>query len=149
QYTAEKPVDPLAVHVYGFAPADAATARVSETSLYEDDGVSNDYRQGAFQRTSLRLRQTPRTATVAIDTESGKGTFHLRPRNYRLYFHGLTKTASVKIDGKAIPQARTLRSVNNGSKPSWSVDTATGEISVFVPRTERRAVTVEVSLPEG
>src|SRR5262249_45505160 len=59
QYTAEKPVDPLTVHVYSFAAEDTAEdAQTGEFELYEDDGRSNDYQNGKFQRTHLRFEQS-------------------------------------------------------------------------------------------
>jgi hypothetical protein len=151
QHAAEKAVDPLSVHVYGFAPDDTIAARTSEASLYEDDGLSNDYQLGKFQRTSLSYRQTHGTATLAIDTKSGDGAFRSQPRNYRMRFHGLSKPEHVRLDGKVIPQAGASRSRSAGgkdSKASWSADATTGEISVFIPRSVRRAFTVELTIPE-
>ena len=91
QYTGEKPVDPLSVQVYGFAPEELADGeRMSEFSLYEDDGISTAYQNGEFQRTHLRFRQSRDAARFAMKAESGDGYYWSLPeRAYRLQFHGL------------------------------------------------------------
>jgi alpha-glucosidase len=149
QHTSEKPVDPLSVHVYGFAPEDSVAARSSEASLYEDDGLSNKYQHGEFARTHLRYRQTRATATFKLDTATGDGKFRSAARNYRVHFHGLAKPVRVRLDGQDIPQAGASRPRGAGSKASWSADAATGEISIVIPPAEHRAVTVELDMPQG
>jgi len=146
QYSSEKPVDPLSVHVYGFAASELADkARTSESSLYEDDGLSNQYQRGAFQRTSLRYRQTRDLAKFELATASGDSKYSTVPRNYQLHFHGLPRPASVRLDGKDIPHAD--RNFSR-ARASWSANEATGEISIFIPRSARRAFTVEFSAPQ-
>ena len=146
QYSSEKPVDPLSVHVYGFAASElAGEARISESSLYEDDGLSNHYQRGAFQRTSLRYRQTRDLVQFGLVTASGDGKYSTVPRNYQLHFHGLPKPASVRLDGKDIPPAG--RNFSR-TRASWSANEATGEVSIFIPRSARRAFTVEFSTPQ-
>jgi len=56
QYTGEKPADPITLLVY--AGRDAAF------TLYEDDGVSNGYEQGAFATIPLRWQDATRTLTI-------------------------------------------------------------------------------------
>ena len=145
QHSAAKPVDPLSVHVYGFALADsAAAAKASEAWLYEDDGLSNNYLRGAFQRTAMRYRQTREAATLEVSTASGDGNYHAPTRNYRLQFHGLKKPASVILDGKELPFAKGKAARESAS---WSADETTGDISVVVPRSKHRAFTIELLAP--
>jgi alpha-D-xyloside xylohydrolase len=56
QYTDEKPPDPITLYVY--AGSDGAF------TLYEDDGVSNDYEKGAFATIPLRWQDATRTLTI-------------------------------------------------------------------------------------
>src|SRR5262249_32783042 len=145
QHSAAKPVDPLSVHVYGFALADsAAAAKASEAWLYEDDGLSNNYLRGAFQRTGMRYRQTREAAALEVSTASGDGNYHAPARNYRLQFHGLKKPASVILDGKELPFAKGKAARESAS---WSADETTGDISVVVPRSKQRAFTIELLAP--
>ena len=56
QYTDEKPADPITLFVY--AGSDGAF------TLYEDDGVSNDYEKGAFATIPIRWHDASRTLTI-------------------------------------------------------------------------------------
>lgn len=66
--TTEKPVDPLTLTVY---PDDAGSA---EGTLYEDDGISFDYENGAYRRTNITVKGA--AANVQI-----KGTYKVPPRS--------------------------------------------------------------------
>jgi len=72
QYTGQKPVDPLSVHVYGFAPLDlAGERRIGASSLYEDDGLSLGYRDGDYAEVDIEVRTT--AAKIAISArKSGR-----------------------------------------------------------------------------
>ena len=48
-YVGEKPSDPITFSIY---PDDNGSA---STTLYEDDGLSPAYKQGAFRRTSVNV----------------------------------------------------------------------------------------------
>jgi alpha-D-xyloside xylohydrolase len=76
QYTDEKPADPLTLWVY--TGADAAL------ELYEDDGVSYAYEQGAFSTISLRWEEASRTLTLGERTGSFPGL--PRSREVRVVF---------------------------------------------------------------
>jgi alpha-D-xyloside xylohydrolase len=56
QYTAEKPADPILLHVY--AGEDGAF------TLYEDDGLTYGYEKGAFARIPIRWNDARRTLTI-------------------------------------------------------------------------------------
>jgi alpha-D-xyloside xylohydrolase len=56
KYTGEKAADPITLYVY--AGADGAF------TLYEDDGVSNDYEKGKYSRIALRWRDAARTLVI-------------------------------------------------------------------------------------
>jgi len=75
QYTAEKPADPITLHVYGGADG--------SFTLYEDDGVSRQYLNGAFARIPIRYDDARRTLTLGARQGSfvgmaGRRTFHIR-----------------------------------------------------------------------
>jgi alpha-glucosidase len=142
QYTGQKPVDPLFVHVYGFAAIDLASkTRTSAFSLYEDDGVSIAYQKGEFQRTYLRFRQTCEAVRFDVASESGDGAFQgVSRRGYRLQFHGIEGAVNfVRLDGKEIPWAAEI----DGSQAAWSKNEWAGDISVFIPPSAPRAFSVE------
>jgi alpha-D-xyloside xylohydrolase len=75
QHTAEKPADPITIHVY--------TGADGSFSLYEDDGVSRQYLNGAFARIPISYDDASGTLTLGAREGSFPGmlqdrTFHIR-----------------------------------------------------------------------
>jgi alpha-glucosidase len=64
-YIGEKPGDPLTFDVYMDEKGRAAT------TLYEDDGNSPAYKQGAFRRTNVRVAQMGRIWRINLDAPDG------------------------------------------------------------------------------
>ncbi len=146
QYTSEKPVDPLSVYIYSFAKEDLGTeARSSEFALYEDDGISNAYQRGAFERIYLRFQQARSTARFEVRAISGDGKYQsISAHSYRLHFRGLQSLPQrVLVDGKAIPQAKTENL--SGGVASWVADSGTGEVLVSIPQSANRSFDLELS----
>jgi alpha-glucosidase (family GH31 glycosyl hydrolase) len=142
QHTSERPIDPLSIHVYGFAEEDLASKTwSSESSLYEDDGVSNDYKAGKYQRTGMNFHHSQGEAVLNVRPLAAQDKFATLPRAYNLHFHGFSSPIAVLLDGQDIPRADA-----GGRKPSWSVTEATGEILVSIPRDERRSFDVHLKI---
>lgn len=80
QYSEEKPADPIRLFVY--------TGRDGAFTLYEDDGVSYAYEQGAFSRIPLRWNEQSRTLTIGARTGEYPGM--LKERTFEI----------VRVDGK-------------------------------------------------
>jgi alpha-glucosidase len=140
QHTGEKPVDPLSVNVYGFSASDMVDGeRTNEFALYEDDGTSNDYQNGKFQRTALRLHQTLEGVRFDVVGTSGDAQFRaVAERAYRFTFRGvLGAVTSVQLDGKDIPQG-----APQDRRATWSIDEASGAVLVSVPRTAKRSFAI-------
>src|SRR5262249_18554099 len=127
QYTAEKPVDPLTVHIYSFAAEDMTTEpHSSEFELYEDDGRSNDYHNSKFPRPRLRFQQAGSAIRFEMTAESGDGQYWAVPaRAYPLRFHGVhTPPKGVALDGEEIPRAEAASPTGASSGASWRADEA-------------------------
>lgn len=76
QHTGQMAGQPLEVHVY--------PAASSESMLYEDDGATLAYRQGAFMQ--RRFRQTRnQNMSVTIDVDSPEGRFRPAGRDLELW----------------------------------------------------------------
>jgi alpha-glucosidase len=73
-YTGEKPQDPITFNIY---PDDKGSASVA---LYEDDGVSNTYRNGAFRRTLINVSRAGLSYTVNISAPYGR--YNPGPRKF-------------------------------------------------------------------
>jgi alpha-D-xyloside xylohydrolase len=74
QYVAEKPADPITLHVY--AGADGAF------TLYEDQGLTYDYRKGELSE--IPLRWTEATRTLSIGARQGAFPGMLTTRTFQV-----------------------------------------------------------------
>ena len=86
-YVGEKPQDPVTFNIY---PDDQGAAA---TTLYEDDGVSNAYRQGAFRRTTVNARRVG--AGYVVSKSAPQGT--CQTGNRRLSFIIKSATGASRV----------------------------------------------------
>jgi alpha-glucosidase len=64
-YIGEKPAEPITFNIY---PDDSGSAT---GKLYEDDGLSPAYKNGAFRRTAVSARRGPRGFVVSVGAAEG------------------------------------------------------------------------------
>jgi len=90
QYALERAVDTLELHVYDGG---------SDTSeLYEDDGASFAYRQGARRLTRMVTRSTGEALELSL---TRTGTFAAAASRFRIVIHGLAgPPRSGAVDGR-------------------------------------------------
>ena len=69
QYTSQKPWDNIILDIY---PDDDI---VAEASLYEDDGMSKEYQDGAFRKTSFTAAVDKKERKVSIDIHAADGDY--------------------------------------------------------------------------
>ena len=82
QYSSEYPWDKIIVDA--FIPADdMKTTRI----LYEDDGISPAYQQGAFCKTEVTQSRTGNNIELIIDTMKGSYEGELTERDWVIRFH--------------------------------------------------------------
>ena len=105
-YVGEKPSDPLRFEIYPDARGEAAT------SLYEDDGLTEAYRQGSFRQTGLSYRHT--LAGDQIDVGAAKGSFRPAPRDWVFTVRAAPTVRKLTIDGKRQRSAATVRIAGDG-----------------------------------
>jgi alpha-glucosidase len=105
-YVGEKPVAPLQFEIYPDARGEAATA------LYEDDGLTETYRQGNFRQITLSYRHTP--TVDRIDLSAPRGQFRVTPRDLLLTVRPAATVRKVAIDGKPQGTAATVRIADDG-----------------------------------
>ena len=86
------PADPITFNIY---PDEAGSA---STKLYEDDGLTPEYKNGAFRRTSLTARRSPGGLVVSIG--AAEGTYNPGPRKFNFVFLGQS-LKTVVDNGKA------------------------------------------------
>ena len=90
QYTAEKPADPVTLHVY--------TGADGSFSLYEDDGVSRQYLNGAFAR--IPMRYDERTGTLTIGAREGGFPGMLQSRTFNIRWVTPKRARGFEADAK-------------------------------------------------
>jgi hypothetical protein len=94
----DKPKDPVTIDVYPFGK--------SSFNLYEDDGVTQEYRKGAFARTLIEVEapkslDAPKTQiTVKVGAAKGKYKDMPASRSYIVDVHIPARPASVKLAEK-------------------------------------------------
>jgi hypothetical protein len=146
QYTAEHPADPLTLAFY--IPA-GESAGVS--TLYEDDGATNDYKNGAFCLTRYQYGWDA-PGNLIITLEAPQGTYRPQRRQLWLEVH-LPLAASqrqpavqrVLLNGAALPERGA-----SDTLPGWSARATRSEVIVTIQLEETwEERTVEVRLGAG
>ncbi|MDX6405564.1 MAG: alpha-glucosidase [Blastocatellia bacterium] len=95
-YVGEKPFDPITFAIYPDANGAAATA------LYEDDGLSPAYKQGAFRRTSITVKRANSGYVVSVRAPEGQYNPGARKFSFVIKAAGLNpKAVTIADDGKA------------------------------------------------
>jgi alpha-glucosidase len=138
-YTGEKPVDPLIVNVWPLAPGQS-----SSYSLYEDNGVAEQYQHGVYAHTPIRATQTEDILRVEIGPAQGSFPGMLKTRGYTLQLPADWPPASVLVDGVAVKQAGPT------GKGGWSFEgnTLTTIVPVVSRSTETKVV-IEIKRASG
>ncbi len=93
-YVGEKPWNPVRFEVYPDANGAAAG------SLYEDDGVSPAYRDGACRRTAVSFATSPGGARLTLAAPAGR--YQPPARDFEFIVHAVAAT-TVSRDGKPFP----------------------------------------------
>lgn len=91
-YTDEKPLDPLTLWVY---PQSNGTF-----SLYEDDGISLDHKNGSFAITPMSVEVQDDRISLHLGEKMGEYENEISERECRVVMKGIERPQSVKADGK-------------------------------------------------
>ena len=105
-YVGEKPADPMTFVIYPDESGQAATA------LYEDDGVSPAYKQGAFRRTPVSVSKSGNGFQIEVGAR--EGSYNPKPRNLIFVVKSMSAPRQVLVDGKPLAAAGA-----NESKSGW------------------------------
>jgi alpha-glucosidase (family GH31 glycosyl hydrolase) len=130
-YSDQRPLDTLIVDVYG--PSSA------KFQLYEDDGVSLDYRTGKSAWTPLEFKKGPgQSNELTIGPTKGTYTGQVKTRAYELRFHGLSEPHSVAADQRAL-------SMGAKAQERYSWDATKSVLTVFLRSSDiRKQVSVVI-----
>jgi len=116
-YIGEKPANPITFTVY---PDEKGAA---STSLYEDDGTSPAYKQGAIRRTVVDY--TSGNGTAAIRVLSPEGSYRTEPRRFVFEIKTAFRPAAVTVKGKPLAMNRA-----GVTSDGWSLEKGAVQIRV-------------------
>ena len=94
-YVGEKRVDPITFAIY---PDHKGSASMT---LYEDDGLSPAYEQGAFRRTTFQAKRVANGYVVSMNAPQGQYNPGARRFSFVIKPEGVSKVVTVSDDGKA------------------------------------------------
>jgi alpha-glucosidase len=126
-YVGEKVPEPSFV-IYPDDKGEAAT------SLYEDDGLSPEYTNGVYRRTSLRF--SGKQTQIQISVSAPQGTFRPQPRTASFIISTPLSPGRVLLDGQTVPRAA-------GDGKGWSKNDGTLIIRIL---DDGRAHKIEIEL---
>jgi alpha-glucosidase len=131
QHTGMMSGQPL--HVYSYpAPSSAST-------LYEDDGLTMAYRNGAFMRRSFRQARTATSATIDVGAPEGS----YRPATRDLVVHVKWEGEPSRVTNGATSLTRYAPDALTRQASGWTID-ETGFVIVKQPdRFEETHIVVE------
>jgi len=102
-YDAEKRADSLTLEIYPY--------KNSSFNLYEDDGITRDYRKGAFAKTLIEV-QADKGIQVNIHAAVGEYKGKYTKRVYLLEIHQHTAPKAVVVDGSNLKMYASLVDFN-------------------------------------
>jgi alpha-glucosidase len=111
QYSDEAPVDPLTIEIY--------PAPTSSTVLYEDDGISFDYRQGKYCLRTLSFESSDQRYDFTISNPDG--SYRPPKRSIVVKLNDATsEPLAVTVDGAKLSQVPSDRL--DKSRSGWAYD---------------------------
>lgn len=134
-FSDQKAVDPLTLDIYA--------GRDAEFRLYEDDGISLDYRAGSYSWTPLRFSACESDGDYQIRIGAAEGRYpgQLEARRYVIRVHGLLIPESVAVNGAALSQLR-----DDDCGTGWTWDRVSRVLTIWLrsplPISERITISV-------
>jgi alpha-glucosidase (family GH31 glycosyl hydrolase) len=99
EYTDEKPVDLLYIDIFGKSPG--------RFTVYEDDGLSLDYKLGRYAKTDIVYKSTnDGVSTVVIGPVKGSFKGQVSKRGYTVRIHDAGEPHAVKIGDRTLSKGK-------------------------------------------
>jgi alpha-glucosidase (family GH31 glycosyl hydrolase) len=124
QHTEEQPLTDVRLHLYR-----ANGTFTTSFTMYEDDGRSFDYRDGAMLRTRITYDGTAAGDRITVQRAEGSWT-PPAGRTWTLEMHGTTAAAAVAVNGVVAPMAASRAELEK-LPTGWTI--ADGRIVVRAP----------------
>lgn len=133
-YDAERPADTLTLRIF---PNGTSTY-----SLYEDDGITREYRQGKSATTKFDVSATAQAIDVTINPVKGdyKGIYN--ERTYLLEVVSKVACKQVSVNGRLLPQHRSSTALDNSTEGwFWDSSIVGGALRVKSPKASTHVAT--------
>ena len=117
-------------------------AQASSFMLYEDDGLSEDYRKDIFASTNMQLQSVGSGVQFSIDAVKGSYEGMKPTRFYELEIYLSGMPSSVEVNGRVLEQHDTRR-----KEGSWSYDAQARVIRLCFEADKQLATAVNVRFP--
>ncbi len=114
-YDGQVPADPLSLDIYPHG--------LSEFVIYEDDGNTRAYRDGAFslQRIAVAAPEKGDRVEVTIDAAQGDFEGKFESRKFALQIHSRKKPQKVVVDGQKLPKQSDMDRYQSADR-GWTYD---------------------------
>jgi alpha-glucosidase len=115
-YNWERPVDTLTLNLY--------PSGKSSYTMYEDDGLTREHRQGRYASTTFELSAPEKgkgSMTLKINAAQGDFTGRLKQRAYNVEVFTAAGPSKVRMNGKKLPAAKSLQELSK-LKSGWFYD---------------------------
>jgi len=122
-FSDQRPLDTLLVDVYG-APA--------KFNLYEDDGISLDYRSGKCAWTPISSSRRGKSGhEITIGPSKGEFKDQVKNRSYEIRLHNIRKPHIVTVGNRSMKES-------NVPQGGWKWESSTLTATIFVDKTTIR-----------
>ena len=98
-YDGEKPKDPVTFDIYPEGN--------TSFEMYEDDGLTREYKNGAFAKTLIEVNASDKETVVTVNPAKGEYKDMPVSRKYVVQIHRLTAPKKVYLNGKKIKASKT------------------------------------------
>ncbi len=129
-YAGERPLDTLTWDVF---PGGS-----SSEDLYQDDGISTDYLQGAYALTTLHARKSGDDIVLQLDPPRGR--YHPPASAYHFRIH-TRRPITVRLGTSVLPQR------NDHAGMGWAYDATAGIVDIRLPAAAEKGLQLSLQLP--
>ncbi|HEU4609194.1 MAG TPA: glycoside hydrolase family 31 protein, partial [Chitinophagaceae bacterium] len=121
----------------------AAAGKSASFTLYEDDGLSLDYKNNDFRKTSISCKSLKKSYQISISKASGTYRNNEK-RNFVIQIHCNSKPSQILIDGNMVMQATSNGKGTVTKDPLWNWDAQNGLCSITMQDdAQAHAITVK------
>jgi alpha-D-xyloside xylohydrolase len=126
QYSSERPLDPLTLEIYRGADR--------SFTLYEDDGETTAYQNGAYVRTCFHVTESQGTFLCRIGEPDGSFAGYQSRRTIMLNVHQQPATHEVNCNGAVLSACADRHSLDE-SEFGWWLNPGSGTLTVKLRQT--------------